>query len=346
MQEIPMAKDRIVSPSRRDEDVVAEPSLRPQRLTDYIGQQLLKDNLSIAIDAARSRGEPLDHILLYGPPGLGKTSMANVIAREMNVSIKTTSGPAIERKGDLAAILTNLHQGDVLFIDEVHRLSHEIEEVLYSAMEDFVLDIIIGKGPSARSLRLTLPRFTLIGATTLLSRMTSPLRDRFGVIHKLEFYDEESMKEIVRQKAKVLNVPIDAEGQREIATRARGTPRVAIRLLKRTRDYAQVRADGSINRNVAREALQMLQIDEFGLDQVDLMILKTIIHKYDGGPVGLDTLAASISEETDTIMDVYEPYLLQLGYLERTNRGRMATRRAYEHIGEHPPERTEQDKLL
>ena len=341
-----MDKDRIVSPGRRDEDIVAEPSLRPQRLTDYIGQQLLKDNLSIAIDAARQRGEPLDHILLYGPPGLGKTSMANVIAREMNVSIKTTSGPAIERKGDLAAILTNLHQGDVLFIDEVHRLSHEVEEVLYSAMEDFVLDIIIGKGPSARSLRLTLPHFTLIGATTLLSRMTSPLRDRFGVIHKLEFYDEGSMKEIVRQKAKVLNVPIDADGQREIATRARGTPRVAIRLLKRTRDYAQVRAAGSINREVAREALEMLQIDEFGLDQVDRKVLETIIHKYEGGPVGLDTLAASISEETDTIMDVYEPYLLQLGYLERTNRGRVATRRAYQHLGLNPPERPEQDKLL
>ena len=346
MQEIPMAKDRIVSPSRRDEDTVAEPSLRPQRLTDYIGQERLKDNLSIAIKAALSRGEPLDHILLYGPPGLGKTSMANVIAREMNVSIKTTSGPAIERKGDLAAILTNLHQGDVLFIDEVHRLNHEIEEVLYSAMEDFVLDIIIGKGPSARSLRLTLPRFTLIGATTLLSRMTSPLRDRFGVIHKLEFYDEASMKEIVRQKAKVLNVPIDAEGQREIATRARGTPSVAIRLLKRTRDYAQVRADGSINRDVARQALEMLQIDEFGLDQVDRKVLETIINKYEGGPVGLDTLAASISEETDTIMDVYEPYLLQLGYLERTNRGRVATRRAYQHLGLTPPERPEQDKLL
>ena len=346
MQELPMEKDRIVSPKRRDDEIVGEPSLRPQRLTDYIGQQLLKDNLSIAIDAAQQRKEPLDHILLYGPPGLGKTSMANVIAREMNVSIKTTSGPAIERKGDLAAILTNLHQGDVLFIDEVHRLSHEDEEVIYSAMEDFVLDIIIGKGPSARSLRLTLPHFTLIGATTLLSRMTSPLRDRFGVIHKLEFYDEASMKEIVRQKAKVLNVPIDTDGQREIATRARGTPRVAIRLLKRTRDYAQVRAEGSITRDVAREALEMLQIDEFGLDQVDRKVLETIIHKYDGGPVGLDTLAASISEETDTIMDVYEPYLLQLGYLERTNRGRVATRRAYQHLNLTPPDRPEQDKLL
>ena len=346
MQELPMEKDRIVSPKRRDDEIVGEPSLRPQRLTDYIGQQLLKDNLSIAIDAAQQRKEPLVHILLYGPPGLGKTSMANVIAREMNVSIKTTSGPAIERKGDLAAILTNLHQGDVLFIDEVHRLSHEVEEVLYSAMEDFVLDIIIGKGPSARSLRLTLPHFTLIGATTLLSRMTSPLRDRFGVIHKLEFYDEASMKEIVRQKAKVLNVPIDTDGQREIATRARGTPRVAIRLLKRTRDYAQVRAEGSITRDVAREALEMLQIDEFGLDQVDRKVLETIIHKYDGGPVGLDTLAASISEETDTIMDVYEPYLLQLGYLERTNRGRVATRRAYQHLNLTPPDRPEQDKLL
>ncbi|MEP7199557.1 MAG: Holliday junction branch migration DNA helicase RuvB [Chloroflexota bacterium] len=341
-----MGKDRIVSPNRRDEEIASEPSLRPQRLTDYIGQERLKENLSIAINAALARHEPLDHILLYGPPGLGKTSMANVIAREMNVSIKTTSGAAIERKGDLAAILTNLHQSDVLFIDEVHRLSREVEEVLYSAMEDFVLDIIIGKGPSARSLRLTLPHFTLIGATTLLSRMTSPLRDRFGVIHKLEFYDEASMKEIVKQKAKVLSVPIDDDGMREVATRARGTPRVAIRLLKRTRDYAQVRADGSITRQVARDALQMLQIDELGLDQVDRKVLDTIIHKYDGGPVGLDTLAASISEETDTIMDVYEPYLLQLGFLERTNRGRMATRRAYEHLGLPPPEQPEQERLL
>jgi Holliday junction DNA helicase RuvB len=341
-----MGKDRLVNPTRRDEDIPGEPSLRPQRLTDYIGQERLKENLKIAIDAAKSRAEPLDHILLYGPPGLGKTSMANVIAHEMGVNIKTTSGPAFERKADLAAILTNLNKHDVLFIDEVHRLSHEVEELLYSAMEDFVLDIIIGKGPSARSMRLSLPHFTLIGATTLLSRMTSPLRDRFGVIHKLEFYDVDSMKEIVRQKAKVLNAPIDDGGMSEIAGRARGTPRVAIRLLKRTRDYAQVRAQGSITREVAQQALRMLQIDDLGLDQVDRKVLETIIHKFDGGPVGLDTLAASISEETDTIMDVYEPYLLQHGFLDRTNRGRVATRRAYEHLGLPPPAQAEQDRLL
>lgn len=335
-----------MNPARRDEELASEPSLRPQRLTDYIGQERLKETLRIAIAAAKARNESLDHILLYGPPGLGKTSMANVIAREMGVSIKTTSGPAIERKGDLAAILTNLRQGDVLFIDEVHRLSREVEEVLYSAMEDFALDIIIGKGPSARSLRLSLPRFTLIGATTLLSRMTSPLRDRFGVIQKLEFYDEPSMIEIVRQKSKVLNVPVDEEGLRVIAIRARGTPRVAIRLLKRTRDYAQVRAGGVVTAAVAREGLELLQIDELGLDVVDRKVLDTIIAKYDGGPVGLETLAASISEETDTIMDVYEPYLLQLGFLDRTNRGRVATRRAYEHLGIPYPDRPEQERLL
>lgn len=341
-----MTQDRVVTSNRRDEDNIIEPSLRPQRLTDYIGQERLKENLSIAINAAKARGEPLDHTLLYGPPGLGKTSMANVIAHEMGVNIKVTSGPAIERKGDLAAILTNLRLGDVLFIDEVHRLSREVEEVLYSAMEDFALDIIIGKGPSAKSLRLNLPKFTLIGATTLLSRMTSPLRDRFGVIHKLEFYDEPSMKEIVRQKAKVLGVPIDDGGLKEIATRARGTPRIAIRLLKRTRDYAQVRAQGTITQEVAREALKMLDVDELGLDNVDRKVLDAIIHKFDGGPVGLETLAASISEETDTIMDVYEPYLLQLGFLDRTPRGRVATRRAYQHLGLPPPDRLEQERLM
>lgn len=335
-----------MNPAKRDEEIVSEPSLRPKNLTDYIGQERLKETLRIAIAAARARGEPLDHVLLYGPPGLGKTSMANVIAHEMGVSIRTTSGPAIERKGDLAAVLTNLRQGDVLFIDEVHRLSREVEEVLYSAMEDFALDIIIGKGPSARSLRLSLPRFTLIGATTLLSRMTSPLRDRFGVIQRLEYYDEASMMEIVRQKARTLGVPIDEDGQRALATRARGTPRVAIRLLKRARDYAQVRADGRITREVAIDALKLLQIDALGLDMVDRKVLDTIIGKYEGGPVGLETLAASISEETDTIMDVYEPYLLQLGFLERTNRGRVATRRAYEHLGVPYPEQPSQDRLL
>ncbi len=341
-----MTSNRVVTPTRRDEDRVSEPSLRPHGLTDYIGQERLKQNLSIAIDAAKARGEPLDHILLYGPPGLGKTSMANVIAHEMGVSIKVTAGPAVERKGDLAAILTNLGKGDVLFIDEVHRLAREIEEVLYSAMEDFALDLILGKGPSARSMRLPLPRFTLIGATTLLSRMTSPLRDRFGVIHKLEFYDDESMKQIVNQKARVLAVPIDEGGLNEIASRARGTPRIAIRLLKRTRDYAQVKAQGKITRDVAREALKMLDIDEIGLDSVDRKVLSAIIDKFDGGPVGLDTLAAAISEETDTIMDVYEPYLLQLGFLDRTPRGRVASRRAYQHLGLPVPEKLEQERLL
>jgi len=341
-----MPPDRLISPARRDEDTLSEPSLRPQRLTDYIGQDRLKENLKIAIDAAKARGDPLDHVLLYGPPGLGKTSMANVVAHEMGVSIKVTSGPAVERKGDLAAILTNLRQGDILFIDEVHRLNREVEEVLYSGMEDFALDIIIGKGPSAKALRLNLPRFTLIGATTLLSRMTSPLRDRFGVIHKLEFYDDASMKEIVRQKARVLAVPFDEAGLDEIATRARGTPRIAIRLLKRTRDFAQVKAQGKITREVAREALKMLDIDQLGLDQVDRKVLATIIQKFDGGPVGLDTLAAAISEETDTIMDVYEPYLLQLGFLDRTPRGRVATRRAYQHLGQPVPDRLEQERLM
>jgi len=316
-------------------------SLRPQRLADYIGQERVKDNLRILIDAARARGEALDHVLFYGPPGLGKTTLAFVLAEEMGVSIKVTAGPAIERAGDLAAILTNLHKGDVLFIDEVHRLGRVVEEVLYPAMEDFALDIMIGKGPGARSIRLKLPRFTIIGATTRLALMTAPLRSRFGAVYRLDFYGEAAMQAIVRRSAHILGVAIDEQGVAEIAGRTRGTPRVANRLLKRVRDYAQVRADGVITLAVAREALALLEIDSLGLDDIDRRVLRTIIDKFDGGPVGLETIAAALSEEADTIMDVVEPYLLQLGFLDRTPRGRVATRRAYEHLGlayQEPPQ--------
>jgi holliday junction DNA helicase RuvB len=324
---------RAVSGERQSEDLPAERTLRPQRLSDYIGQERIKENLSILIEAARQRGETLDHVLFYGPPGLGKTTLAMILAREMEVNIKTTAGPAIERAGDLAALLTNLRQGDILFIDEVHRLGRAVEEILYPAMEDFVLDLIVGKGPAARNLRLKLPRFTVVGATTRLAMMTSPLRDRFGIIYRLEFYDEEMLAHIVARSAHVHGVEIDDEGKHEIARRGRGTPRIANRILRRVRDFAQVRADGMITRDVAREALALLNIDELGLDDIDRRVLETIITKFDGGPVGLETIAASISEEADTIMDVYEPYLLQLGFLDRTPRGRIATRRAYEHLG-------------
>ncbi|MBA3530473.1 MAG: Holliday junction branch migration DNA helicase RuvB [Ardenticatenales bacterium] len=327
------SQERAISGERQGGEVPVELSLRPQRLAEYIGQARIKENLSILIEAARQRGEPLDHVLLYGPPGLGKTTLAMILAKEMDVSIKTTAGPAIERAGDLAALLTNLRQGDILFIDEVHRLGRAVEEILYPAMEDFVLDLIIGKGPAARSVRLKLPRFTVIGATTRLAMMTSPLRDRFGIVHRLEFYDAETLQDIVTRSAAVMNVEIDEEGAREIARRGRGTPRIANRLLRRVRDYAQVRAAGHINRDVACEALVLLDIDELGLDEIDRRVLETIITKFSGGPVGLETIAASISEEADTIMDVYEPYLLQLGFLDRTPRGRTATRRAYQHLG-------------
>jgi Holliday junction DNA helicase RuvB len=324
--------ERVISAAQRSEEAPIEQSLRPRVLAEYIGQERVVENLKILLGAARARAESLDHVLLYGPPGLGKTTLASVIAAEMGVSIKITSGPVIERPGDLAAILTNLRQGDILFIDEVHRLSHVVEEVLYPAMEDYALDIVIGKGPAARIIRLNLPHFTLVGATTRVALMTSPLRERFGVVYRLDFYSLEAMRSIVSRSATILQIPIDEQGTHEIASRARGTPRVANRLLKRVRDYAQVRGTGVIDAPIARAALDMLEVDFLGLDNSDRRVLSTLAEKFDGGPVGLDTLAAALNEDADTIMDVYEPYLIQLGFLERTPRGRMATRRAYEHL--------------
>ncbi|OUM94734.1 MAG: Holliday junction DNA helicase RuvB [Firmicutes bacterium ZCTH02-B6] len=326
-------EERIVSARRRAEDLEIEAGLRPRRLSAYIGQEQVKQNLAIFIEAAKERGEALDHVLLYGPPGLGKTTLAGVIANELGVGFRMTSGPAIERQGDLVAILTNLEPRDVLFIDEIHRLNRTVEEVLYPAMEDFAVDIVIGKGPSARSLRLELPPFTLIGATTRAGMLTSPLRDRFGVLFRLEFYTHAELTAIVQRAADVLGVELLPDGAAEIARRARGTPRIANRLLKRVRDYAQVRADGVITGDVAREALAMLDVDDLGLDRTDRALLLTIIEKFDGGPVGVETLAAATGEEVETIEDVYEPYLMQLGYLERTPRGRRATALAYQHLG-------------
>jgi Holliday junction DNA helicase RuvB len=326
-------EERIVSGKPKEGDVVLDKSLRPKQLSEYIGQDKVKENVKIAIAATKARKEALDHVLIYGPPGLGKTTLAHIIAVELGASIRITSGPAIERPGDLAAIITNLREGDLLFIDEVHRLPRIVEEVLYPAMEDFALDIIIGKGPGAKSLRLHLPHFTLIGATTRFAMLSPPLRDRFGAVYRLEFYDQQSMETIVQRSAVILNVPTEDGGVKEIACRARGTPRVANRLLRRVRDYAQVKAKGVITKAVAVDALAKLEVDKIGLDQVDHKVLRSIVEKFDGGPVGLETIAASISEEADTIMDVYEPYLLQLGFLERTPRGRVATRLAYEHLG-------------
>jgi Holliday junction DNA helicase RuvB len=328
---------RLINPEHQQDDRL-DLALRPRTLTELIGQERVKENLAILIAAARQRGDPLDHVLFYGPPGLGKTTLAHVLANEMNVNIKVTSGPAIERPGDLAAILTNLRAGDILFIDEVHRLGRAVEEVLYPAMEDYALDIVIGKGPSARSIRLKLPRFTVIGATTRLALLTAPLRSRFGAVYHLDFYEIEAMRKIVIRACKTLNVHADDEGVDEIAQRGRGTPRVALRLLRRVRDFAQVRADGTISRKIAQDALNLLNVDLMGLDELDRRVLITVIEKYRGGPVGLSTIAASISEEPDTIMDVVEPYLLQLGFLERTSHGRVATALAYEHLGIAIPE--------
>ncbi len=328
-----MDNERIITAELTDCDCDIETSLRPRSIADYIGQKKTIENLSVYIKAAKDRNEPLDHVLLYGPPGLGKTTLSNIIANEMGVNIRITSGPAIEKPGDLAAILTNLSEHDVLFIDEIHRLSASVEEVLYPAMEDFALDIIIGKGPAARSIRLDLPKFTLVGATTKAGNMTNPLRDRFGVIERLELYSTEELIEIVNRSAKILNVKITPSGAKEIASRSRGTPRIANRLLKRVRDFSQVLSDGTITDEVADIALSKIEIDKIGLDRTDANMIKTMITHFNGGPVGLDTLSASIGEDANTIEDVYEPYLLQLGFINRTPRGRVVTKAAYEHFG-------------
>jgi len=324
---------RIITTENLEEDVKIESHLRPQLLDDYIGQEKAKEILKVYITAARERGEALDHVLFYGPPGLGKTTLAGIIANEMHVNIKITSGPAIEKPGEMAAILNNLQEGDVLFVDEIHRLNRQVEEVLYPAMEDYAIDIMIGKGASARSIRLDLPKFTLVGATTRVGMLTAPLRDRFGVIHRLEFYTVEELKRIIARSAKVLDVGIDDAGATALARRSRGTPRLANRLLKRVRDFAQVRYDGYITEDVANYALDLLDVDKCGLDQTDRNLLMTIIERFDGGPVGLDTLAASLSEDSGTIEDVYEPYLLKNGFIQRTPRGRIVTDFAYAHLG-------------
>jgi Holliday junction DNA helicase RuvB len=322
----------LLNPSSLTDEKSYEQSLRPQTLRQYIGQQKVKDNIEISIQAARKRQEHLDHVLLYGPPGLGKTTLAAIIANEMNVSIRTTSGPVIEKRGDLAAILTNLKPNDVLFIDEIHRLHPAIEEILYPAMEDFYIDIVIGEGPGARSIKMPLPRFTLVGATTRAGLLTAPLRGRFGIIHRLEFYTSQDLRTIVQQSAVTLGVEVDYDGALEIASRSRGTPRIANRLLRRVRDYTEVKADGRINRAVAMDALKMMDVDTYGFDEIDRKLMLTILEKYNGGPVGVGSLAAAISEDEDAIEDIYEPYLIQIGFLDRTPRGRMATRKAFEHF--------------
>ena len=325
--------DRITDPEILGEDSPAEVSLRPQTLEEYVGQREIKRNLKVFIEAAKNRTEALDHVLLHGSPGLGKTSLAHIIANELGVEIKSTSGPVVEKPGDLAAILTSLQPRDVLFIDEIHRLNHVVEEILYPAMEDYKLDIIIGQGPSARTMKIPLPPFTLVGATTRAGLLTPPLRDRFGVILRVEFYEPEDLKQIVTRSARLLDIPIKEDGAMEIARRARGTPRVANRLLRRVRDFAQVEGDGIITKEVASRALDLLEVDHKGLDKMDRHILSTIIEKFDGGPIGLDSLSAAVSEEKDTLEDVYEPFLIQCGYIKRTPRGRVATKRAYKHLG-------------
>lgn len=327
------SKDRIITPEEQDKDKNLDTSLRPKNLTEYIGQEKVKQNLEICIQAAQKRAEPLEHVLLYGAPGLGKTTLAHIITREMNANIKITAGPAIEKSGDLAAILTNLQPGDVLFIDEIHRLNKSIEEILYPAMEDHCLDIIIGKGPSARTLRLDLPPFTIIGATTKVSLLSAPLRDRFGIIYHLNFYEQNDIESIVNRNAKLLNSQIEKEAIELIATRARRTPRIANRLLKRVRDYCDVKGDGKITPNLANDAFGMLEVDSIGLDWIDRKILETIIEKFNGGPVGLNTIAAATGEDIATVEDVYEPYLMQLGFIDRSPRGRIVTHNAYSHLG-------------
>ena len=341
-----MEEDRLIDSELDEEEIQYDNKLRPDKLTEYIGQKKVKENLEIFISAAKMRNESLDHVLLYGPPGLGKTTLANIIAEEMKAKIKSTSGPVIEKSGDLAALLTNLKHGDVLFIDEIHRLSNVIEETLYSAMEDYKLDIMIGQGPSARSIKLDLPPFTLVGATTRAGLLTSPLRDRFGVVHRLDYYSEKELETILTRSAFILEISIVQEGANEIARRSRGTPRIANRLLRRVRDYAQVKADGIINRKVASKALKMMEVDGKGLDIMDHKLLLTMIEKYAGGPVGIESLAASISEEKGTIEDVLEPYLIQSGFIQRTPRGRIATPLAYEHFKKPLPNQSQQEKLF